>query len=415
MRAKRNILVTLGWFDPRVIEGIGRYARQAGWHLEMRSLIEAAVPEGWRGDGVLANDSAVPRIERFLRQQSALQPTVLIGSNHADFRLPRVKEDNAACGRLAAEHFLDRGYRHFAWASLRRGLVERERRESFTAALAERGYECQLLEWRDESRGGAEWEQTRSWLTDRLRELPKPLALFVLDDLLAVDAVQACLEGGVRVPEEVAVLGVANMELACECSQVPLSSIDENVTEIAYRAASILDDWMNGVEPPADPVVVPIKRLVVRQSTDTFAITDPSLARAAAFMQEHLAANIGMGDVARHAGISLRALHYAFQRGLGRSPGQHLSRIRMDRARGMLEQGSEKIESIAAQCGFATVRNFHRAFVREFGVPPSAYRLRMRRVRTGEVSEGGAMGTMGTMGTMERKERLGSNGEGREC
>ena len=386
MQTKRNILVTLGWFDPRVIEGIGRYARKAGWHLEMRSLIEAAVPEGWRGDGVLANDSAVPRIERFLRKQAVLQPTVLIGSNHGNFTLPRVKEDNEACGRLAADHFIDRGYRHFAWASLRRGEVERERREAYMSALAARGYGCALLEWREEDPSATSWEQTRNWLSEEILVLPKPLGLFVLDDLLAVDAVQACLDSGLRVPEDVAVLGVANMELACECSQVPLSSIDENVTEIGYRAAAILDDWMNGGVPPAHPVVVPVKRLVVRRSTDTFAITDPALSRAANFMQENLAANIGMGDVARHAGISLRALHYAFQRGLGRSPGQHLLRIRMDRARAMVEQGSDKIGSIAAQCGFSTVRNFHRAFVKEFGMPPAMYRTRVKRMLSGEDS-----------------------------
>lgn len=383
MKPKRNILVTLGWFDPRVIEGIGRYAREAGWHLEMRAMIEATIPQGWRGDGMLANDTAVPRIAQFLKKQAHLQPTVLIGSNHSEFSLPRVKEDNAACGRMAAEHFLDRGYRHFAWASLRRGVVERERRQAFTEALERRGFGCSLLEWSEGPYGSAEtWEDSRRWLSGKLEELPKPLALFVLDDLLALDAVQASLDLGLQVPDDIAVLGVANMELACECSQVPLSSIDENVTEIAYTAARVLDDWMNGGVPPRDPVVVPVKRLVVRQSTDTFAITDPALGKAAAFMLDHLNRNIGMGDVAEHAGISLRALHYAFQRGLGRSPGQHLLRIRMDRARAMVEQGTEKIGAIAASCGFSTVRNFHRAFLKEFGMPPAMYRSKLRKTQS---------------------------------
>lgn len=379
MKSKRNVLVSLGWYDPRLIEGIGRYAREAGWHLEMRAMIEASVPKGWKGDGMLANDTAVPRMARFFEAQAHRQPTVLIGSNHLSTDLPSVKEDNEACGRIAAEHFMDRGYRHFAWVSLQRGTPEHERRKAFTEALRVRGYECTLLEW-SQGRGRRKdnWENAREWLASELLKLPKPLGVFALDDLLALDTVQACLDSGLSVPADVAVLGVANMELACECSQVPLSSIDENLTEIAYRAARLLDEWMNSGTPPKGNQLVPIKGLVVRQSTDTFAITDPALSRAAAYMAEHFQRNISMEDVAHHTDISLRALHYTFQRGLQTTPGQHLLRIRMDRARELVEQGGEKIGTIAVNCGFLTLRNFHRAFIKEFGMPPAAYRNRLR-------------------------------------
>ncbi|MEY5024880.1 MAG: hypothetical protein RLZZ244_408, partial [Verrucomicrobiota bacterium] len=245
MNAKRNVLVALGWYDPRVIEGVGRYAREAGWHLEMRAMIEATIPRGWSGDGLLANDTAVPRIARVFADQAARQPTVLIGSNHVELSYPCVKEDNAECGRMAAEHFVDRGYRNFAWVSLQRGIPERERREAFVRELERRGYGCTLLGWTGGRRKDS-WEHSREWLAAELQKLPKPLAVFALDDLLAIDAVQACLDSGLEVPGEVAVMGVANMELACECSPVALSSIDENLTEISYRAAALLDRMMDG-------------------------------------------------------------------------------------------------------------------------------------------------------------------------
>ncbi len=377
MKPKRNILVTLGWYDPRLIEGIGRYARQAGWHLEMRATIEATIPVHWRGDGMLANDTALPRVARFVAAQARLQPTVLIGSNHPPSRLPCVRGDNAGAGRAAALHFLDRGYRHFAWHSVRRGMVEEERRSSYVRTLAEAGHTCHLLEGQPgRGRRVEDWSGAADWLSREIRRLPRPLALFVLDDLLAIDAVQACLDAGLRVPEDVAVLGVANMELACECSRVPLSSIDENLIEIAYRAARLLDSLMDGKAPPNTPEVVPIKGLVVRRSTGIFAISDPALLRASEFMERNFHRNIGMEDVARQAGISLRALHYAFRRELQRTPGQHLLRLRLDRARELVETGKSRMGEVAAACGFSTLRNFHRAFRRAFGSPPAAFRHR---------------------------------------
>lgn len=382
MKAKRNILVTLGWYDPRLLEGIGRYAREAGWHLEMRAAIEAAIPENWRGDGMLANDTAVSRVARFVEAQAPLQPTVLIGSNHPPSSLPCVRGDNAAAGREAALHFLDRGYQHFAWHSVKRGLVEEERRSGYVGTLAGAGHTCHLLQWHPgRGRRTEDWSGATAWLSRQLGRLPRPLALFVLDDLLAIDAVQACLDAGLRVPEDVAVLGVANMELACECSQVPLSSIDENLTEIAYRAARLLDHLMDGGVAPGAPEIVPLKGLVVRRSTGIFAITDPALQRAADFMERNFHRSLSMEDVARHAAISLRALHYTFQRELQRTPGQHLLRLRLDRARELVESGTLRMGEVAVQCGFSTLRNFHRAFLRAFGSPPAAFRSRTRAGR----------------------------------
>jgi LacI family transcriptional regulator len=385
VKPKRNILVTLGWYDPRLIEGIGRFAREAGWHLELRATIEATIPAQWRGDGMLANDTALPRVARFVAAQAPLQPTVLIGSNHPPSRLPCVRGDNAGAGRAAALHFLDRGYQHFAWHSVRRGAVEQERRSGFVRTLAEGGHACHLLEWRPgRGRSREDWSGAAAWLSLELKRLPKPLALFVLDDLLAIDAVQACLDAGLRVPEDVAVLGVANMELACECSQIPLSSIDENPTEIAYRAARLLDHLMAGGAVPDTPEIVPIKGLVVRRSTGIFAITDPALRRASEFMEQNFHRHLGMDDVARRAGISLRALHYAFRRELQRTPGQHLLRLRLARARELVETGALKLGEVATACGFSTLRNFHRAFRREFGSPPAALRnARLIKTRMG--------------------------------
>ena len=109
-------------------------------------MFEGTVRVGWTGDGLLANDTAVPRIGKFVEEQSRKQ-TVLIGSHHLDTRLPRVKEDNAGMVRIVAEHFMDRGYRHYAWFSKQRIGVDSARRDALAMALAANGHSCHFPEW----------------------------------------------------------------------------------------------------------------------------------------------------------------------------------------------------------------------------------------------------------------------------
>jgi len=374
VKRKRDVLVTLGWYDPRFLEGVGRFAREADWHLATRSLIEASTPMGWKGDGLLVNDTEVPRLRRFIRSQIRRQPTVIMGSNHRAMPVPSVEEDMAGCGRAAAEHFIERGYRHFAWFSIPRGRVEEERRKAFVGTLEEAGEPCTLLEWEKE-RGSRRdtWANCRRWFATKLRHLPKPLAIFALDDPLAVDVIEVCLDSKFRVPEDVAVMGVGNIEMACECSRIPVSSVDVDMTRIAYEAAALLQRLMDGGAPPREPLVVPIKGVVLRESTDTLAVTHTGLAKAVNYADVHFAENIGVDDVARAAGMSRRALHNLFQQQLRRTPARHLLRLRLDRARQMLEKTGKKISDIAEECGFQSARNLHRCFVRELRVSPREY------------------------------------------
>jgi len=380
MKDKPNVLVTLGWFDPRIIEGVGCFAREAGWHLEMRAVIEGGTPRQWRGDGMLVNDTEVPRLERFIEGQIRRQPTVLIGSNHRHTDLPAVQEDNFEIGGLAAAHFLERGHRSFAWFSLRRGRVEADRRKGFVDVLAAAGHSCSLLE---RGREGDSWDRNRKALLGQLERLPKPLAVFCLDDLLAIDTVEVCLSRGWRVPEDVAVMGVGNMELACECSRVPISSVDENLAEMAYRAAAKLDVLMRGGAGEGDTAgvlreVVPVKGVFLRRSTDSLAVAHAGLKRALEFIKAESAGPIGTPEIAQAAGLSRRALHYAFQGELKSTPASHLLRVRMEKAEAMLLGEGAKISAVAEACGFGPVRNLHRCFVRERGCSPKEFRARGR-------------------------------------
>ena len=384
MKKKREVLISLGWYDPRFFNGIGRFARKADWHLATRPAFEGAAPGKWNGDGMLINGSATRSRDRGARAQAMKQPTVLFGTRDEAIQAPSVDEDNSACGRLAAEHFLERGHRHFAWFGLRRGRVERERRDSFVKTLQAAGQPCTLLEW-DKARGRTRdtWANCRRWLITRLKQLPKPMALFVLDDLLAADAIEVCMEQGLRVPEDVAILGVGNIELACECSRVPISSIDLDMETIAYRAAQQLERLMSGSTVP-QRTIVPVRGIVARASTHALAITDPTLAKALEFFSSSLHRNIGVEDAAAAAGISKRRFHQLFAQQLRITPAKYLLKMRLAKAKQLLEQSQLKVREIASKTGFGTLRNIHRCFVRELQMPPLEYRRKATAGSSGD-------------------------------
>ena len=375
MMKTRNVSVVLGWYDPRVFLGIGRYARQGGWHLVLRTIFDGVLPRDWRGDGLLVSAGDREDLLSFCRHQARKYPTVRIGANTGGIDAPSVEEDDVAAGQLAAEHFLSHGYRHFAWYTTRRGEVADRRLDGYRGVIEQAGHTVTVLDWPASSgRRKDTWANCRNWLARHLAALPKPLALFALDDQLAADAIEVCGEIPLNVPDDVAVMGVGNIESACEYSRVPISSVAFDADRTGYEAAAMLDRLMAGQAAPKQPIVLPPEGIVERESTDAYAAEHPALARAIEFIARNCHRPINVADVVEAAGISRRMLNYLFAHQLRRSPGRHLLHLRIERAKEMLRETDQRAGRIAEVCGFQPVRNFNRCFRRETGTAPLAYR-----------------------------------------
>jgi len=374
----RSVLAALGWYDPRFIVGIGRFASAHGWHLESRAMLEATLPDGWHGDGMLIQNAATPRIVEFLRAYAGRQPTVVFGGGGqlSDMDLPSVMGDNYGAGCFAAKHLLGRGYRNFVWVTFAdRGKLASPRCIGFMDTLSAAGYCGAILERREKANEPGAWASRGEWLSQKLSELPKPLGAFALDDVLASDVISAALASGFRVPDDIAVVGVGNLDVVCQCATVPITSIDLNFDEIATQAAALLGRLMSGERVDKEPVIVPALGIVARASTDSLVVIHPGLSRAIAFMDAMHPRNISLGDVAEASGVSLRMLHYVFTQELRRTPAAHLLSIRLAKAKRLLVQHeSRKIEEIALVCGFGSHRQMLRCFSRECGMPPKDWR-----------------------------------------
>jgi len=119
---------------------------------------------------------------------------------------------------------------------------------------------------------------------------------------------------------------------------------------------------------------IPPLRVVKRLSTDVLAVDDPHVADALRYIREHACDPCSVDDVLRHVPTGRRWLERQFVKSLGRTVGDEILRIRMERAQRLLVSGTLKMPAIAERCGFSCGPTLTRAFERALGISPSAYR-----------------------------------------
>lgn len=157
------------------------------------------------------------------------------------------------------------------------------------------------------------WYQWAAALETWLRTLQPPFGLMAVHDYAATVVIDACLRIGLRVPQDVAVIGVGDDWIACECCEVPLTSIARSNREVGYRAAALLDRLMAGRRAPKSGILIPPEGVVKRRSTDMMAIENPKVATAIKFVREHLSEPFGVEAVSHHTGLSRRTLDIHFR------------------------------------------------------------------------------------------------------
>lgn len=372
-----SILVdtSTGW-GRRLIRGIAGYARKHGpWHLwvEGRGQDEPLrLPPGWVGEGIIAriSDRAIAR-----HLAAAGVPVVNISSialKGIDF--PRVATDLHAAGHMAAEYFLNRGLRNFAYVGLPRLSWVRQQYQGFSDRLKHAGHACSAHAPGPGITGSSGWLPQQRDLIRWLRELPKPVGILAWATRRGRELLDACRWAELLVPEQVAILGGDDDELLCEACSPSLSGLAVASEQIGHAAAELLDRLMRGVRPPQKPSLFPPAGVITRQSTETLAIEDADLARAIRYLREHAPEPITVDNVLREVPISRRKLERNFRRVLGRSPAEELRRLRLERAKELLARTDMPIPRVAAASGFGSPEYLAGVLKKDTGLTPLKYR-----------------------------------------
>jgi LacI family transcriptional regulator len=309
--------------------------------------------------------------------RAAPMPVVDLSLIRHEVLLPRVLGDHHLIGCLGAEHFLERGFRHFAWFSTLEDAVTRLRLRGFNETLVRAGFqsECWVFRLRPGARQD-EWTAKRQFLEQRLRTIPKPAAVFCFRDADAANVLDACAKAELAVPEEVAILGTDNNLLVCESVRVPLSSVNHDLEGLGYEGAALLHRLMRGGRAPTPPKLIPPRGITVRRSTDVLAVNHEPTRRALQFLQENYRRRIGAEEAATASGLSRRQLEQAFREHLGRSISDQLAFVRLLRAKELLARSTLSAADVAAQAGFNTPQYFNNVFRAATGLTPRRFRLR---------------------------------------
>ena len=256
------IVETSNAYARGVLAGIRKFATERPrWSLYLaehsRQEVDFSWLAGWDGHGVLA------RIEneetaQFIRELGL--PTVDLSAKRFGPELPCVETDDDAIARWGVEHFVERGLRHVAFCGDERFGWSVNRAAAFSDHARRRGAVPHEFALTSSGRRSQDRERLAGWL----RRLPHPVGVLACYDIAGQEVLEACKMAGLRVPDEVAVIGVDNDELICNLTSPPLSSIQPDTTRTGYLAAELLDAMMAGCR--LEPGVRPIEPLRVRDA-----------------------------------------------------------------------------------------------------------------------------------------------------
>ena len=384
MKKRKNVLLALGWYDHRLIQGIGAYAAEHHWHLSSASVTqEFVIPYDWQGDGdgILAWLAGEDELAKFVLSHRI--PVVDFSLRRKHPR-PRVVLDHAMAGRLAAQHFLDRGFRNFLYYSFADNWTYQARGASFVEELERVGCGCKWLKGhlvKTTRHDRSAWSVRQKWLEQELRSAAKPVAIFTANGAHALEVLEACESVGARIPDDVAIIGWEDALLVGQANLRSITTIDPNYEELGYRGAALLDGLMAGERPPAQPVLIDSARIITRHSTEVTSVTHGGIQRALRFINENLSQPFNVDDVAEAASMSRRGLHQAFIDQMGRTPGGHIRAARIETAQKLLADTDLKVELVARRSGYPSLNTFFVAFKKACGKTPAEYRREARRAR----------------------------------
>jgi LacI family transcriptional regulator len=361
-----------------IIEGVHSYQKKHDrWHLyvEPRGLDQKLwLPPGWDGHGVIAR-VGYRELSRQLKQ-SGLPVVNVSGIRIPGAKFPRITTNLKKSATMAAEHFLNNGFRNFAYFSLISLDYVSEHQMAFSNTVKQRGFTCRFFESdSEEGKGDSEWTMDQKKLLEWLDTLPKPIGILTWTSIAARELIYACLDAGYQIPEQIAVMSGSEDELFCKVAPVPISAVRVAAEEIGFLAAQRLDEMLTSKETGRSrDLQIPPLGVIVRQSTEVLAVDDASLAKALRFIRSDPAQKMNVDDVAAQAGYCRRLLEQRFAKVLGRSPAAEIKRVRVELALHLLQTTNLRISDVAEKSGFSTAEYMATVFRKEFGVAPLSFR-----------------------------------------
>ncbi|MCM2370590.1 DNA-binding transcriptional regulator [Aporhodopirellula aestuarii] len=359
-----------------LLQGIASYMNEnETWSIYLSEHeIGACSPDWlarWKGDGIIARTDSESVANTV---QNLDIPAVAVNAAEHLPRVPYVEINESGVAQMAFEHLRQCGFESYAFCGEPGSRCSTLRSAAFAQCVEEAGFKCHRFDHEESPEGDSSTDEQRNRLARWLRSLPMPIGLFAVNDEKAQQVLTVCRSNKIRVPEQIAVLGVNNDEVLCDLCTPSLSSVILAGKRVGYEAAKNLDRLMRGEELENACTLVDPMGIAMRQSTDVLAIEDKDIAVAVRFIRDHHCDGINVQDVVAAVSVSRRSLESRFQARVGRTLHQEITRRRISRVCQLLNETGLTLAEIAQRTGYQNEEYMSVAFRRAMNMPPGRYR-----------------------------------------
>jgi LacI family transcriptional regulator len=372
-----------GW-SRGVLSGFMAVAHEQGWavlHYPPPVDVEALVQRFLPAAILIGPDSG--KVPFFA---ASPVPIVSVALDLSSQGIPSVLPDEERIGLLALEHLLATGLRQVSTFRLDGSQFGIARERAFIAG-ARKAHARVAVGWGSEdappSWRGEDAEGLIRWLVG----LPKPCGLFTCADHWARIVARYVRLAGLRVPDDIALVGVDNDVVECELLSPPLSSVMVPWPELGARAASLVQRALGGQQLERQCWLTAPIAVAARRSSEVLAIDDVVVAKAMRWIRQNAHQYLNVPMVADAVGGGRKRLERRFRRVLNRTVQEEVRRARVEIAMRLLRTTRAGLVEIAEQSGFSNAALLSVAFQRELGMPPGVYRRRVKESLAG-VTEG---------------------------
>lgn len=270
--------------------------------------------------------------------------------------------DDDSVAVLAADHLIARGFKSFAYVG---GTTRwsRVRGAAFRRTLVRRGLRCAL------------YRQSGQPLADFLAALKPPVGVFAANDVLAQPVFAAAAAAGLSVPNDIAIVGVDNDEVLCESTEPALTSICWNTEDTGYRLGELVDRTLLADRfPKFHTMTYCGSNVVPRASTAHRTDADWLIRRCRSLMEINAPGDLSVANLAVKLNVSRRTLERRFRLATGKSLGDAIVDLRLERAESFLRTTDLPQHRIATECGFYDASHMNAVFKRRRHALPSVFR-----------------------------------------
>ncbi len=354
-------------FGRQLIIGIARYSKLYGpWTFFKEAIdLKSSIPHltSWKPDGIIMRDSLITK--ELLRLKV---PTILVIHNSSYPKdLPIIKTDSPVIARMASEHFIEKGFKNLAFCGFDNYDWSKERKLYFNKLNLKAGLKTHNYASAEKTRK-QDWESEQQQMCRWIKKLPKPVGIFACNDDRGQHVLEVCKLINLKVPEEVAVIGVDDDPMICELEDPPLSSIALNVESAGFEAAKLLDRLINKKKIAGKQIMVRPSHIVQRQSSDILAVDDSEVALAIQYIKNNAKNKILVKDIVGTTRISRRTLEKRFKMTIHRSIHNEIQQVRVELISKLLIETDLPISQITALFNFTDVEHISRFFKKQKGI-----------------------------------------------